>query len=104
MPNPVNINWTAPKTYVDGTVFGQADHGGYEIEVNAGTGLFAVPIGWDADGVYEFPVVSLPGRVQGANKIRMRTVAKNGSVSDWTPYASFTYLSVPQPPTSLAVA
>lgn len=102
MANPVALSWTAPTQYTDGKPFGQADHGGYEVEVN-GQPQFAIPLGWDADGLYEFPVVDLPGLAQGANKVRMRTVAANGEVSDWTGYVSFTYLSRPLPPTSLAV-
>lgn len=103
MSNPEKLLWTAPATYTDGKPFGQADHGGYEVEVN-GTPAFAIPLGWDADGQYEFPVVDLPFLAQGANKVRMRTVAANGEVSDWTGYVSFVYKSRPLPPTNLAAA
>lgn len=101
MANPRNLQWTGPTQYVDGRPYGQADHGGYEVEVN-GAGLFAVPTAWNVENVYTFPIVDLPGLAQGANSVRMRTVAANGQVSEYTPAVSFTYLSVPLPPTSLA--
>lgn len=103
MANPKNLSWTAPTQYTDGKPFGQADHGGYEVEVN-GQSQFAIPLAWDVDGAYSWPVVDLPGLAQGANSVRMRTVAANGQVSDWTPAVTFEYLSVPFPPTGLAVA
>ena len=101
MANPQKLLWTAPTQYTDGTPFGQADHGGYEVEVN-GTSQFAIPVAWHQDGVYEYPITELPGRVQGTNSARMRTVAANGEVSDWTGVITFPYLSRPLPPTSLA--
>lgn len=102
MANPRLLKWKAPDRYTDGQPFGQADHGGYEVEVN-GQSQFAIPLAWDADGFYEWPIVDLPGLAQGANKVRMRTVAASGTVSEWTQPVSFTYLSVPLPPTNLAV-
>lgn len=103
MANPQNLTWTGPTTYVDGTPFGAADFAGYEVEVN-GASAFAVPVAWNDANTYSFPVASLPGRVQGTNTVRMRTVAANGLASDWTGAVSFTYASVPLPPTNLAIA
>jgi hypothetical protein len=100
----MTINWTAPQTYTDGRPYGEADHGGYEVEVNASEGLFAVPVSWNVGGLYSYPIADLPGLKQGANAIRMRTVAANGEVSVWTDSVSFEYRSVPRPPTNLAVA
>lgn len=103
MANPQMISWTGPTTYTDGLPYGQSDHGGYEVEVND-TGLFAVPVGWNVNNTYEFPVKDLPGLKQGTNSVRMRTVAANGQVSDWTGVVTFPYLSIPNPPVNLAVA
>lgn len=102
MANPVNLTWVGTTSYVDGRPYGQADHGGYEFEVNGG-GLFAVPVGWHTDNQYSFPVVDLPGLAQGDNVVRLRTVAANGQVSEWTPAATFRYLSIPEAPTQVAV-
>lgn len=101
MANPRELKWVGTTSYTDGRPYGQADHGGYEVEVNE-TGLFAVPVGWNVNNTYSFPVADLPGLTQGTNSVRMRTVAANGQVSDWTPSATFQYLSIPQAPQSLA--
>jgi len=103
MANPNNLNWTGPTQYVDGTPFGQADFGGYDVEVNGQT-AFSIPTAWNVDNVYSFPVVDLPNLKQGTNAVRMRTVAANGQVSVWTDPVTFPYLSVPMAPSSVAVA
>jgi hypothetical protein len=98
-----DLKWTGPKTYVDGLPYGRNDHAGYEVEVNA-TGSFAVPAPWSDDGKYSFPLKDLPGLQQGDNAVRLRTVAANGQVSDWTSVVTFPYFSVPRTPESVAVA
>lgn len=100
MANPQNIEWTGPTTYTDGRPYGQADHGGYELEVN-GLPAVAVPVGWNVENKYTLPVVDLPNLKQGNNAIRMRTVAANGQVSDWTGVVTFPYLSTPRAPVDL---
>jgi len=100
--NPITLSWTGPTQYVDGRPYGQADHGGYELEVN-GLPAVAIPTAWAADNHYTFPIASLPNLTQGSNALRMRTVASNGQVSDWTGTVTFLYASVPQAPTAVAV-
>lgn len=102
MANPIDIKWTGPTTYVDGRPYGQADHGGYELELN-GLPAVAVPTAWNTANLYSLPVAGLPNLTQGDNVVRMRTVAANGQVSDWTGPATFRYLSVPKAPTALTV-
>lgn len=102
MSNPKNLDWTGPSTYTDGKPYGQADHGGYDIESN-GTLLVSVPFAWNASNVYSFPVTSISNLVQGTNTVRLRTVASNGQVSDWTGSVTFPYLSVPSAPTAVVV-
>jgi hypothetical protein len=97
-----NIQWTGPTTYTDGVPYTQADHGGYELEINGQTGV-AVPVGWNTANQYTLPVLGLPHLKQGTNAIRMRTVAANGQVSDWTGVVTFPYISVPKAPTNLRV-
>jgi hypothetical protein len=101
MANPVLIEWTGPTTYTDGLPYGQADHGGYELELN-GFPAIAVPTSWNSDNKYTLPVIGLPNLKQGQNAIRMRTVAANGQVSDYTGVVTFPYLSIPKAPTNLA--
>jgi hypothetical protein len=99
--NPQNISWTGPTTYVDGLPYGEADHGGYELELN-GSNAVAVPTAWNTSNQYTLPILGLPGLKQGDNTVRMRTVAANGQVSDWTGPVTFPYLSVPKAPVNLA--
>jgi hypothetical protein len=102
MANPTNLRWTGPTAYVDGRPFGQADYAGYEVEVNAQPAI-AIPSAWAPDNLYSFPVVDLPNLRQGTNAVRLRTVAANGQVSDWSNSVTFPYLSVPMAPTALVV-
>jgi len=101
MANPKNIEWTGPTTYTDGRPYGQADHGGYELEIN-GLAAIAVPTAWNSANTYQLPVAGLPNIKQGNNAVRMRTVAANGQVSDYTGVVTFQYLSVPNAPVDLA--
>lgn len=101
MANPVDLKWTGPTTYTDGRPYGQADHGGYELEIN-GLPAVAVPAAWNASNQYSLPIAGLPNIKQGANQVRMRTVAANGQVSAYTPVATFQYLSIPAAPVNLA--
>lgn len=96
-----DLTWTGTTQYTDGKPYGAADHGGYEVEINGVTGV-AVPVAWEVNNRYTFPLKDLPNVRQGANTVRMRTVAKNGTASEYTPLVPFTYLSVPQAPTALA--
>jgi hypothetical protein len=97
------ISWTGPTKYVDGTPYGQADHGGYELEINGSLSV-AVPVAWQQDNTYELPVAGVAGIVQGDNTARMRTVAANGQVSDWTGSVTFRHASIPDAPSALVVA
>ena len=97
------ISWTGPTTYTDGTPYGQADHGGYELEINGALSV-AVPVAWQQDNTYELPVAGLAGIKQGDNSVRLRTVAANGQVSEYTPSVTFPFLSIPGAPSALVVA
>lgn len=101
MANPTKISWKGPTQYVDGTAYGAADHGGYDVELN-GQVLLSIPFAWNSANTYELSLNGLPV-VQGVNAVRVRTVAANGQVSAWAGPVSFPYASVPNAPTSLAV-
>ena len=102
MANPQNVTWTGPTQYTDGRPYGQVDHGGYEIEINGVPGV-AVPVAWNVQNVYQFPIASLPDIRQGNNAVRLRTVAANGQVSELTGSVTFPYLSTPEAPTNVSV-
>lgn len=97
-----NVTWTGPTQYTDGRPYGQVDHGGYEIEVN-GSSVLAIPVAWNTANTYTFPIADLPNLKQGDNTLRMRTVAANGQVSEWTVAVTFPFLSVPKAPTNVIV-
>lgn len=96
------LRWTGPTQYTDGRPFGQADHGGYEIEVN-GLPAVAIPTAWNVSNEYSFPTQDLPNLRQGDNTVRMRTVAASGQVSDWSNSATFPFLSTPEAPSNVRV-
>ena len=92
-----NLLWTGPTTYTDGAPYGAADHGGYELELN-GVAAIAVPLSWQSNNQYTLPLAGLPNLKQGTNAARLRTVAANGQVSEWTAAVTFPYLSIPRAP------
>lgn len=102
MANPQNLLWTGTTQYEDGSPYTEANHGGYEVEVN-GQAAFSVPIGWHVDNLYSFPIRDIPGKRQGTNIIRMQTVSSNGTPSGWTAPVSFEYELSPQMPTNIGV-
>ena len=97
------LSWTGPTTYTDGRPYGAADHGGYDVEVN-GLPAVSVPVAWNVANTYSFPISDLPNIRQGTNAVRLRTVAANGQVSEWTAAVTFPYLSVPMAPTNVSAA
>lgn len=101
MANPTRIHWLGPTQYVDGTPYGAADHGGYDVELN-GQLLLSIPFAWNSANTYELPLAGLPVK-QGVNTVRVRTVAANGQVSVYTAPATFQYASVPNAPTGLTI-
>jgi hypothetical protein len=103
MANPKALSWVGATSYVDGTPFGQADLAGYEVEVNA-LDAFSIPVAWNVENIYSFPVIDLPNLKQGSNVVRMRTAATNGQVSDWTGPVTFQFVSTPEAPTNVVVS
>lgn len=108
MANPTVLRWVGPTTYTDGSPFGEQDLAGYEVEVND-SGAVALPVQFNPDNQYELELASL-ALVQaedGAKRsftVRLRVVATNGSVSDWSNSQTFELdLRVPNPPTGLLV-
>ena len=105
--NPKELQWTPPTKYVDGTDFGAADFAGYEWgykETGSSSDYsltVAVPVSFDITTL-DLTVLELP-----QNKpidVVMRTVAKNGQVSDWTNPLPIRFDErKPNPPTALAV-
>jgi hypothetical protein len=105
--NPQKVFWTAPTKYVDGTDFGTADFAGYEWGYKqTGAGgeynlTVAVSVSFDITEL-DLSSLALP-QLQDLDLV-MRTVAKNGQVSDWTNPLPIRFDErKPNPPTALAV-
>lgn len=101
MVAPTRLLWTAPDVNTDGSPFTREQYGGFEIEVDDQPAV-AVPNAWDDDRMYEMDLalLQLP---QGQHKARMRTVAANGLVSDWSNSVEFDTRVAPMPPLAFSV-
>lgn len=98
------IEWTGPTQNEDGSPFTEDQYGGFEIEID-GAPAVAVPNAWAEDRKYSIPMIDVIPEL-GVHTIRMRTVAKGGEVSEWTPELKFELKEVrpkPLPPANLAV-
>lgn len=106
MANPTNIRWRAPDTFEDGTPYSAADHAGFTLYFLAPDGSaassVAVPVGWNEDGVYSFPVSALNLR-KGNYSIALTTVAVNGLESERSNVVAFAIESKPGRPQDLVV-
>jgi hypothetical protein len=108
MANPSILRWLGPTTFTDGSPYTEADHAGFEVQIDKngvpGIGAVAIPVGWSTNGSYEFPLATVV-EGSGSYQVRMRTVSKNGNVSNWSSGVTFVIDDrVPNPPTSLQVA
>jgi hypothetical protein len=106
--NPKTISWTPPTKYVDGSEFGAADFAGYEFGYRTAgssepyTLTVAVPLPFGITSLDLAPL-SLP-QLRDLD-FAMRTVAKNGMVSDWTNPLSIRFdARRPLEPSALRVA
>jgi hypothetical protein len=108
--NPTKVSFTHPTQFTDGTPFGAADYAGTEFAVReVGSANWvptvAVPVSF-GDGTGEVPLsqLDLPPVVE--LELSARTVAANGSVSDWAASSeSFKFdVRVPNSPLALSVA
>lgn len=97
------ITWTGTTQNTDGSPFDQAQWAGYELELDGGTNAVAIPVTWATDNKYSFDISALQP-AEGNHTFRIRTVAKNGSVSAWSNSASGVYKKVPNAPTALAAS
>jgi len=84
--NPTKIGWTAPDVNVDGSPFTADELGGWRMDVD-GEQSVGIPIGWDDDRRYEFPIRELEAYQQlpvdgSVHSVALRTVHKNGIASD----------------------
>lgn len=102
MANPTKLSWTGPTKNTDGSDFTADQYAGFELEIN-GEGAVTVPAAWSTDSRYEMPLSDLQAvQATGDYSLRMRTVAKNGNVSEWSAPAAFSMdFRVPAAPTGL---
>jgi len=105
MANPKHLRWAHDGKNTDGSAFGSAEFGGWEIEVN-GEPNFSVPAGWETDGQYEVELASIDAfQASGTYTVRMRVVGKNGIASVWSNPTTFVIdVREPTAPFGLAVA
>jgi hypothetical protein len=105
--NPSTISWTNPTQYVDGTPFGPEDFAGYEFgyrPVNTGDYALtvAVPVTFSVTSL-DLSALSLPQLVD--LDLSMRTVARNGEVSEWADPVQIRYdQRRPLAPSAVAVS
>lgn len=95
------IRWNQANTYTNGAPFGVAEFGGYELQIN-GQPAVSIPVGYDADGEYEFLFDSL-GRPPGRYTIALRVVDKAGTASEFSEAVVFDFAVAPSRPTNLSV-
>lgn len=103
--NPKKISWTHDGKNTDGTTFDPSQFQAFILYVND-VEHFAVPLAWQTDGEYEFPIkdASLPaGRVVLGMTVRTQvegqTLESDKAVSE-----PFIIASVPTRPLALSVA
>lgn len=84
--NPRVIRWTPPTQYTDGSAFGAADFAGYEWGYRAvGDGQYALSVAIPVSfGTTSLDITQLALPQLTDLDLAMRTVARNGSVSDWS--------------------
>lgn len=101
--NPRVVNFQHTTQFVDGTPFTAADYAGLEFGIREAlvggdfTPTVAVPVTFDQTSV-DISVLDLPRNVE--LELAARTVARNGTSSDWSsPSGSFIFDErIPAPP------
>lgn len=56
--NPETISWTHGGKNTDGSDFNPSKFGGWQLDLN-GQPAMSVPLGWESDGSYQFPIADL---------------------------------------------
>lgn len=103
MINPKTISFTHTAAFTDGSAFTAADFAGYELSLNDQPAV-SLPIAWASAGLATFDLKSL-ALPTGAYSARVRTVAKNGAMSDYSNAALFAVdVRVPKAVSDLAAA
>ena len=107
--NPKVVKFSHPVSFTDGTPFGVADYAGTEFAVAVDGGspvpTVAIPVAF-GDGTGSVPLADLDLPQRKTLLLYARTVAANGTVSDWSaPSAPFMFdLRKPAPPLALVVS
>jgi hypothetical protein len=102
--NPTILKWDQPAFREDGSTFTASDFAGFELEIRQGDNAtsVAIPIGWNQSGQYQFPLKDLSIPYGGA-RVRMRTLAVGGLVSDWTGEVPVKLVASPKSPINVRV-
>lgn len=103
MANPTKLSWRAPTENTDGSPFTVEQYAGFELALNEASAV-SVPADWETDGTYELPLADFVTQ-SGTYSLRMRTVAKNGNLSEWSAAVNFELdFRVPGAPTGVSVS
>jgi hypothetical protein len=99
---PHILSWVNPTANTDGSAYTQSDNAGYTIEID-GTGTVSIPLAWgtsfDLSTLAEWSTLK-----SGTHTVALAVVSTAGVSSAYSAPATFSVLSVPNPPTGLAVA
>jgi hypothetical protein len=102
------LSWAAPTEHMDGTAYTDEEHLGYELGRVAPDKDFqmeafvSIPAALD---VTEWPLAELGIEQPGKLTVALRTVMKDGTVSNWSNSADFEVVpyKIPLSPSSLTV-
>lgn len=106
--NPSRVTWTPTAQWTNNDPFTEADFAGYEWAISAPdandgwTPLVSVPVTFNTTEL-DIALLDIPPNKEW--ELGMRTIAKNGAVSDYAVAAETVIFDqrVPQPPLALSV-
>lgn len=100
--NPTMLKWANPTTYIDGSVYGQADNAGYQINIDAAPAV-SIPLAWGT----QFDLTTLAAFTalkKGTHSLTLQAVSKGGIASAPSSAATFSVDIAPSAPTAVALA
>jgi hypothetical protein len=102
MANPHILSWTNPTTSVDGAPYTQSENTGYEIEFDGGTPITLPGVTWATS--FDMSSLSAYQALKAGTHTVSLAAVDAGGVSTFTAAVTFLIVSIPSPPTNLAVA
>ncbi len=102
MANPTTLKWQNPTTYVDGSVYGQTDNAGYQLNIDAAPAV-SIPLAWGT----QFDLTTLAAFTalkKGAHSLTLQAISKGGIASAPSSAVTFSVEIAPAAPTAVVVA